>query len=528
MARDRFDMDDKEPIRIKLIGSRDTNGRTYNLPTANEVAALIIGDIDGTYDKRDIILEHRKKGSRRISELHTSYLALQYPLLFPYAEDGYRVNILHRGVEIDDITGHAKLTLREFFAYRLQMRVGETSLILMSRALLQQFIVDVYTMVENTRLNYIRNNQKAFRIEQISNLLEAQDSGNEDVSVLGNRIMLPSSFTGGARYMYANYMDAMAIVRAYGSPDLFITLTCNPKCPEIMRVLTPLNQKPEDRPDIISRVFKIKLDALYDQIRDEKIFAYLLGGLYVIEFQKRGLPHVHMCLFLDKTGKISNGPTASEIDNVISAEIPDKDEEPELYELVSNFMIHGPCGTKHLECSCMKRGRCSKHFPKDFTNETHFDVDGFPLYKRRDDGKFIMKKGEKLDNRNVVGYNKSLLKQYQAHMNIEWCNQVGSIKYLFKYMNKCPDRISIHIQGASQFIEWMKCNQIDHEARQYTYVKFPRHYVWKAELRKWTKRIMLNKIKGATSYEDLRTVDGTTYNTFKEVCYAMGLLDDDK
>ncbi|XP_071737862.1 uncharacterized protein [Rutidosis leptorrhynchoides] len=150
MTRDRFDMNENEHIRIKLIGSRDTDGRTYNLPSANEVAALIIGDIDGTCDKRDIVIEHRRKGLKRISELHPSYLALQYPLLFPYAEDGYRVDILHKGVDIDHISGHAKLTLREFFAYRLQMRVGENSLILLSRKLLQQFIVDAYTMVENT------------------------------------------------------------------------------------------------------------------------------------------------------------------------------------------------------------------------------------------------------------------------------------------------------------------------------------------------------------------------------------------
>ncbi|XP_071699545.1 uncharacterized protein [Rutidosis leptorrhynchoides] len=105
--------------------------------------------------------------------------------------------------------------------------------------------------------------------------------------------------------------------------------------------------------------------------------------------------------------------------------------------------------------------------------------------------------------------------------------------------------------GASQFLEWIKCNQVDPEARQYTYVEFSRYYVWNGPARKWTKRlrektvgrvhyvhpradeayylrIMLNKIKGPTSYADLRTVDGITYDTFKEVCYAMGLLDEDK
>jgi hypothetical protein len=44
---------------------------------------------------------------------------------------------------------------------------------------------------------------------------------------------LPSSFTGGPRQMHKLYQDGMAIVRVFGKPDLFITITCNPKWPEI-------------------------------------------------------------------------------------------------------------------------------------------------------------------------------------------------------------------------------------------------------------------------------------------------------
>ncbi|XP_071688317.1 uncharacterized protein [Rutidosis leptorrhynchoides] len=433
-------MNSSEPIRLKIIGGRDKNGRTHNLPTANEVAALIIGDIDGTSDGRDIIVETCCKTLQRISELHPSYLTLQYPLLFPYAEDGYRTDIYHKGVEIEDASGHAKLTIREFFAYRLQFRENETSLLLILRTLLQQFLVDAYTMVENTRLNYLRNNQKKLRCEQVSSLYDALESGEYNVSVMGTRIILPSSYTGGPRYMKQNYLDAMAIVGAYGYPTIFITFTCNPKWPEILRYLEPLGLKPEDMPDISSRVFKIKLDCLINQIRDGTLFGNLIGELYVIEFQKRGLPHVHICLFLEKMYRV---PNVNDIDDLICAEIPNKDEEPELYQLVSDFMMHGPCGPEHPKMPCMKLKKCSKHFPKDLTAETHFYPEGFPLYRRRDDGNFIRKSGTRLDNRHVVGYNKTLLKQYQAHINVKWCNQLRSIKYLFKYINKGPDRIFV-------------------------------------------------------------------------------------
>ena len=87
--------------------------------------------------------------------------------------------------------------------------------------------------------------------------------------------------------------------------------------------------------------------------------------VYTIEFQKRGLPHCHICLFLDKLDKLQN---QIDIDRVIQAEIPNKSEDPELFELVKEFMMHGPCGVDNPKCSCMKKGRCSKHFPKHFTN----------------------------------------------------------------------------------------------------------------------------------------------------------------
>ena len=97
--------------------------------------------------------------------------------------------------------------------------------------------------------------------------------------------------------MHKLYQDGMAIVRAAGKPDLFITVTCNPNWPEIKEALLP-EQIAQDRPDLISHIFNMKLKAILNDILKEKIFGKVLAYLYTIEFQKRGLPHAHILIIL--------------------------------------------------------------------------------------------------------------------------------------------------------------------------------------------------------------------------------------
>nr|KAJ0218482.1 hypothetical protein LSAT_V11C300102550 [Lactuca sativa] len=110
-------------------------------------------------------------------------------LLFPYAEDGFRLDILYRGVEEPDSKGQITPTMREFFGYRIQYRTNEISLILRSRKLFQQFLVDSYTMVENKRLNYIRFNQPTLHVALYGDLVEAAQEGTEDASVMGTVLL---------------------------------------------------------------------------------------------------------------------------------------------------------------------------------------------------------------------------------------------------------------------------------------------------------------------------------------------------
>jgi hypothetical protein len=112
--------------------------------------------------------------------------------------------------------------------------------------------------MESERLAWIINNQSKLRVSKYRKLNDENDNGAK----VGKRVILPSTFVGGKRYMDGLYFDGMAISVAVGFPDLFITFTCNPNWPEIRRLLSNRNLKPQDRPHIISRVFKIKFDEL--------------------------------------------------------------------------------------------------------------------------------------------------------------------------------------------------------------------------------------------------------------------------
>ncbi|KAL8458190.1 hypothetical protein ACS0TY_035907 [Phlomoides rotata] len=170
-ARDRLQASNSESVRLSLIQSRTTDGRTHNLQTTSEVAALIVGDIDQSIHGRNIILQTCSGDLQRISELHPCYVPLQYPLLFPYREDGYRIGIQHKDVAACS-RKRVKLTMHEFFAFRIHERQNEATTLFHSKRLFQQFIVDAYTMIESERLSYMRNNQSKLRVEKWSDLAD--------------------------------------------------------------------------------------------------------------------------------------------------------------------------------------------------------------------------------------------------------------------------------------------------------------------------------------------------------------------
>ncbi|CAN1831050.1 ATP-dependent DNA helicase PIF1 [Linum perenne] len=256
------------------------------------------------------------------------------------------------------------------------------------------------------------------------------------------------------------YQDAISICQFHGNPDLFITFTCNAQWPELVNAFKDIvDSRSEDKPMLVARVFKMRLSLLREDLKKKQYFGRYVAGMHTVEFQKRGLPHAHIVLWLAQADKPT---TATKVDKIISAELPDPELDPVGYVAVTKFMIHGPCGHDHPSSPCMKEGHCSKFFPKSYATETTFDDNGYVTYRRRQTDITAVKAGTILDNRYVVPYHRELLIKYQAHMNVEVCHKGQLIKYLFKYILKGPDRSNVQNpqEPRDEIANYLDCRSI--------------------------------------------------------------------
>jgi hypothetical protein len=187
----------------------------------------------------------------------------------------------------------------------------------------------------------------------------------------------------------------------------------------------------------------LKLDALLKDIKDNDL-GNVIAKIWVMEFQKRGLPHTHILLILGEASKLR---TAEDFDSMVSAEIPDSIRHPEAYETVTSCMVHGPCGPDFFNAQCMEQGKCKKRYPRSFSEETCCDVDGYFEYRHRQICIFIDPKMQRVvDNRWIVPYNLHLATKYHAHINMEICSSISAVKYLFKYVYKGLDRATVVVE----------------------------------------------------------------------------------
>jgi hypothetical protein len=404
------------------------------------------------------------------------YYELQYPVLFDQGTGGYfkggsmqfafdgRIHWFDS--QYEDSEGR-KLTPKQW----VKQVVYEWHHMYNSGHLFSRFLLDAvatndaWEVEEKKQWVDKARAQRVVSMPQVRAAAAAQDGDPVAAADVGKPSMpyhmnLPSSPIN----MCEQKQKCLTIMGTHGKPSHFITFTCNPLWPEITRALAEHGLKPHEWdkcPLLVARMFKIKKDRLLDDLRNGNFLGYrppnrvrvkkrpVITICYVVEYQKRGLPHVHIAVRVEDP----QPETAEEVDKVISAQLPPRPEGecpdhpcPERVKWYEHLMVLALM-THRCTAGCAKEKGCSKGFPKQALPYTTVDDKGYPWYKRA------------IDSIYVVPFCMRMLKRFHAHLNVEIAASVAIAAYLFKYIFKGADTADISFVRNGELIdtpEWLR------------------------------------------------------------------------
>ncbi|XP_022853134.1 uncharacterized protein LOC111374654 [Olea europaea var. sylvestris] len=416
--RSLSDMNNLHNHRLHIRCQPELDQRVFNTPTTSQVATVWADDDQNTNVRvHDITIYDHSSDSHRVHYNYDCYDPLQYPLLFPFGESGWHEgikrikNIESRNRYLPESTGlpntiisateiienedkvlevlvlgaskifcilngmkkRSQVSCREYYSNKLQIRP-----------------TNMYVKIETTKLDYFHNNQKQIRSEIYQDIIDSVKNWETRGYKIGKKFVLPQSFTYGPRDMLRRYVDGMTIVQRYGKPYIFLTITFNSNWSEIKEKLKH-NDEVQYRPNLIARVFKAKLEELKKDLYKENIIGPVIAHIYVIKFQKIGFPHTHLLLIFNSGHKIS---CATDLDRVVSCEIPDKNKYPHLYFVIMKHNMHGHCESLNPKNVCMEvNSSCKNKHPRAYCNSTIFGDSSYPLYRRCDSGIYVKVRG---------------------------------------------------------------------------------------------------------------------------------------
>ncbi|EPB72684.1 hypothetical protein ANCCEY_08237 [Ancylostoma ceylanicum] len=157
---------------------------------------------------------------------------------------------------------------------------------------------------------------------------------------------------------------------------------------------------------------------MFEDLFKEHVLGEVLAWIAVYEWQYRGLPHVHMLTTLKERDKPR---TAADVDRLVRAENADPVGKPDCMRLLPRI--------------CCREA--------EFCEVTELPPDGYPTYRRPNNGRAVQMDGQTLDNAWIVPYNPFLTLRHNAHMNVEICALIQASKYQYKNVYKGVDKASL-------------------------------------------------------------------------------------
>ena len=269
--------------QLRAAAAADT--RVIEWQSDIDVSGMMIGAVVAApgFSRSIIIRRQCSELPQFISDGHSLYHTLSYPLLFPTGAAGW-----HDQMSCWDVRRNRqhRVSLLEWSRHLLMHRDTPTFLQRCERLSLE-FYCDLYAQYESrlAAFHSLPRQQALYRSASYRSIRDElhRDSGG-DLNQLGRPMVLPSSFVGSPRFYHQLYLDAMALPHRYHKPDLFITITCNPCWPEISCAI-PAGSHWRFHPDIVARVFMLKFKAMLQEITVSEIFGPVQAFVWRVEWQ---------------------------------------------------------------------------------------------------------------------------------------------------------------------------------------------------------------------------------------------------
>nr|KAJ0202438.1 hypothetical protein LSAT_V11C600309920 [Lactuca sativa] len=180
------------------------------------------------YDGQNVLSE-RERERERERELSTRMLiGKSLVTLNPSVELDQRVYVKATTSEVSD---HTKTIQTHYgcydpLSYPLSFPNGDSGW--HPKISIQEVSIDeIITKNENNDDDF-EENQTKIRVDLYQGIVDCFNVSEGQTSMVGERVVLPSSFIGGPRDMRKQFLDAMTLVQEDGSHDIFVTRTCNP------------------------------------------------------------------------------------------------------------------------------------------------------------------------------------------------------------------------------------------------------------------------------------------------------------
>lgn len=298
-----MEIKDNENYQMKIVDKAfGVDIRIYNQPARNQIAGIMPSSSNFS-NPREIVIQQKTNRLQKISHLHSSYEPLSYPLFFPDGNGRYSTKLYclnSNGIQ-------KKITLLSYIVYFLQIRLLSNNILFKGGKLFLQYLVNMFSNVESERLNYIVSKQKdlkatsykaayeayekAKRCRILVFILEKKTNNTNLKQILKKNEQVNSLYFRRHSLMVSGTLHnctkiSVAILMAKGKPDLFITVTTNPKWKEITKALFKdqiISQEPWERPDLLCRVFDIKLNAILEDIKKKNKISLFSNKLHLKE-----------------------------------------------------------------------------------------------------------------------------------------------------------------------------------------------------------------------------------------------------